>query len=207
MSLHMLSHVAIILIAAPLLIWGIESDLNKKSIAGRFTTFLGRYPLISWITGTMTMWLWHVPYFFHLGMETADMTNPGNHLMGLFGYIHLTSLLSGGIIFWAPVLFIQTGSGLKPLETVLYLTTACISCSVLGLLITFAPPGMYISGMSMTGMSNISALRDQQVAGLIMWVPCCFVYLTVSMLILIEWMSEKNNRRSAMIEIQKQKLA
>jgi cytochrome c oxidase assembly factor CtaG len=37
---------------------------------------------------------------------------------------------------------------------------------------------------------KISAAVDQQIAGLIMWVPCCLIYLTASMILLIKWFDE-----------------
>ena len=37
----------------------------------------------------------------------------------------------------------------------------------------------------------MSAGTDQQAAGLIMWVPCCLIYLTASMAILITWFDKK----------------
>jgi cytochrome c oxidase assembly factor CtaG len=70
---------------------------------------------------------------------------------------------------------------LSPPKAVLYLSGACVFCSLLGLLITFAPAGTY---------RQVTA-ADQQTGGLIMWVPCCFVYLSASMYLLIRWFSLK----------------
>jgi putative membrane protein len=43
---------------------------------------------------------------------------------------------------------------------------------------------------------GISGEMDQQIAGLIMWVPCCFIYLTAAMLLLKKWFNEKEKLTS-----------
>jgi cytochrome c oxidase assembly factor CtaG len=84
---------------------------------------------------------------------------------------------------------------IHPLQGVLYLFTACITCSLLGLLITFAPLGTYHHYLDMDAMMHstgsgpwgLSRAADQQAAGLIMWVPCCFIYLAGCLLLLQRW--------------------
>ena len=114
----------------------------------------------------------------------------------------MLSLLLAGIIFCLPIINPYSTYKLASLKAVLYLTSACVMCSILGLLITFAPVGIYTHYININDAYNflpvirnnwnISTATDQQIGGLIMWVPCCFIYLTASMILLIKWFDEKN---------------
>ena len=191
-SAHMLSHVLIILIAAPLIVAGIPKENKMQKVFLFFSHKIGN-PIICWITGVGIMWFWHIPYVFNHSFSMSGMS-----LMPL----HTFSLLAAGMLFCWPVINPYTQYQLPPLKSVLYLSTACVFCSLLGLMITFSAPGTYapyvqiMDNYGFLGMIRnewkISAAADQQIAGLIMWVPCCFIYLTASMIILIKWFDKKS---------------
>jgi len=96
-------------------------------------------------------------------------------------WIHTPSLLLAGFIFCWPLVTPYSSLRLPALHSILYLASACVACSLAGLLITYAPQGMY------RGVT----VHDQQSGGLIMWVPCCFLYLSATMTLLIRWLSLK----------------
>ncbi|HEV2482745.1 MAG TPA: cytochrome c oxidase assembly protein [Puia sp.] len=102
-------------------------------------------------------------------------------ITALIPLIHTPSLLLAGFIFCWPLVTPYASFRLPALHAILYLASACITCSLAGLLITYAPQGMY------RGITT----HDQQSGGLIMWVPCCFLYLSASMTLLIRWLSQK----------------
>ena len=197
-SAHMLSHVLLLLIAAPLLVAGIPEENKFKKKMLFLSKKIYKTPLLSWITGVGIMWIWHVPYIFHplVSMNGMQASASMNILMDL----HMLSLLIAGMFFCWPVITPYKEYRIAPLTSVLYLSSACVCCSLLGLLITFAPSGTYtsyIGGNSeflsvVRNQWNVSTAMDQQIGGLIMWVPCCFIYLTASMVILIKWFEGKN---------------
>lgn len=192
-SAHMVSHVLLLLMAAPLLVAGIPKENRfKKQLLFLSTTKIKIFAFC-WFAGVGIMWLWHVPYIF-------NEANSG-HGMTLL-YLQWLSLLLGGIIFCWPVINPYHEYRIPSLSAVLYLSMACVFCTILGLMITFAPLGIYshyINIADQYGYLNfirnqwkISAGVDQQAAGLIMWVPCCLIYLTASMAILINWYDRKD---------------
>ena len=131
------------------------------------------------------MWLWHIPSLLH-----SVMTSPSLKV------IHLISLLILGFIFNWPVFSPVAWRKISPLQSVLYLFTACVGCTILGILITFAPAGLYTQyfiGSNKTIIDllhqnwGISAATDQQAGGLIMWVPACIIYVTDSLITLAKW--------------------
>jgi len=114
--------------------------------------------------------------------------------------LHAGSMLLAGILFSWPLAGPFPEMHIHPLSGIIYLSTACISCSLLGLLITFAPVNTFhhygMAGSSMNGMPfnpwGLSPATDQQAAGLIMWVPCCFVYLSGCLYLLGRWFAAKD---------------
>ena len=191
-SADMVSHVLLLLIAAPLLVAGIPKENRFKKFFLKLSTNKIRIFALCWFTGVGIMWFWHIPYIFNQATS--------GHGMGMM-YLQWLSMLVGGIIFCWPVINPYREHRIRPLTAVLYLSTACMFCTILGLMITFAPLGIYSHYLNITdsyGYLNlirnqwkISAGVDQQAAGLIMWVPCCFIYLTASMAILINWFDKK----------------
>ncbi len=78
------------------------------------------------------MWFWHIPYLFEL-MQRYPFVH----------FLQMISLLILGIIFIWPVFTPIKLRKFQPLQSALYLFSACVGCTVLGIFITFAPVGMY----------------------------------------------------------------
>ena len=206
MSAHMLVHVILLLIAAPLLVLGIPEN-NRNNFLSRLSGKISKIPWLAWMTGVCIMWFWHIPIIFNHLFLTHDQRgemNGGLNSVYILNDIHLISLIIAGIIFSLPVAGPNPRRRLLPLNAVLYLSAACIFCSILGLMITFAPAGIYTGYIHIDdrfgflymirNQHGISALIDQQMAGLIMWVPGCLIYLSASMYLLLKWFKEKNTQ-------------
>jgi cytochrome c oxidase assembly factor CtaG len=194
-SLHMITHVLLLLIATPLMVLGMPGEHKLlQSVSKK----ISNYPLIGWFMGVGIMWLWHIPAIYHrlFAMhEAEDMVN-------VWQYLHVLSLWLAGILFCWPLIGPYKQHRILPLSGVLYLATACIACSLLGLLITFAPPDLYHTHMVMhQNQWGITPEMDQQIAGLIMWVPCCFIYLSGAMFLLKKWLYDKDERVVVQMEV------
>jgi len=145
-------------------------------------------PLTTWFLGLGAMWLWHAP-----SLCSASATNPWVHA------VQGVSLLLMGTAFWWPIIGPWRDRWLAPLVGVLYLFSACVGCTILGIILTFAPVGVcpvFMHPADRLGvlplLQNDWALtpaRDQQLGGLLMWVPPCFVYLCGIFGLLARWYS------------------
>jgi putative membrane protein len=195
MSAHMLSHVIILLIAAPLLVLSVPQNKSGKQFV-KISKLLIRKPWFPWMSGVCIMWFWHIPIIFN-GLFDGPYTM-------ILQNVHLISLVIAGILFCWPLIGPVANQRLQTLNAVLYLSGACVFCSILGLMITFAPSGVYTHYIHLNdhfgflnlirNQNGISVLVDQQIAGLIMWVPGCLLYLTASMYLLMKWFREKNHQ-------------
>jgi putative membrane protein len=124
----------------------------------------------------------------------------------VFAFQVLT-LLAMGIFFWWPVFGPYARARLSPLAGIAYLFTACLGCTVLGIYLTFAPVGVcsvYAHPVDRLGILSLvrnhwglSPALDQQVGGLIMWVPACSIYLTAILALLARWYGGAENRWAA----------
>jgi putative membrane protein len=176
-SAHVAQHFLLALVIPALLLLG-----TPRFHLGAFTKLervLGQAP-ISWLLGVGTMLLWHVPTLFN-----AALSNDALHI-----FQHLSFLVTG-VIFWWPILSPLPDRRLAAFPAVSYLFSACLSCSLLGAYLTFGPVGLY---PAYSGYGGLSAQADQQLGGLLMWVPGCFVYLTAILATVRRWYQDEPAR-------------
>jgi cytochrome c oxidase assembly factor CtaG len=183
-SAHVLQHLLLALIIPPLWLLGmptrfVESALRYRAIR-RCEHSLKR-SAIAWPAGVVTMLAWHIPVLFNTALANEPL-----HI-----FQHLSFLVTG-VIFWWPVLSALDTHRLPPLSAIIYLFSACTACSLLGAILTFTPPGWYPAYVNPTGESvrtgwGLDPRTDQQLGGMLMWVPGCLVYLTAILTRVARW--------------------
>jgi cytochrome c oxidase assembly factor CtaG len=172
-SAHMLQHLLLVLIVPPLALLGIGPALRARA-PGKLGRLLLR-PIVAWGLGVGAMWLWHEQTLCNAASQSAVIHR-----------VQELSLLVMGTAFWWPILAPREESRLPPLAGVAYLFTACVACTLLGVLITFSPVevcSVFAHPVDRLGVMplvrdgwGLTAEKDQQVGGLLMWVPACLVY-------------------------------
>ena len=187
-SAHMIKHITILLIIPAMLLVGMNAEFLERIIgmtALRSVTRILFHPVIAWICGVGAMWVWHIPALLGVVRTSAFLQ-----------VVHLISLLVLGFIFNWPVFSPVKWRRLSYLQSVLYLFSACVGCTVLGIFIAFAPVNLYSRFYTGSNTAILELIRqnweitaetDQQAGGLIMWVPACFIYLTDIMISLAQW--------------------
>jgi putative membrane protein len=162
---HMLQHLLLVLVVPPLALLGFAPRPG------------GRPPraAVSWLLGVGAMWLWH-----EQTLCSAAARDPVVHA------VQEVSLLVMGAAFWWPIVSPRERARLGPLAAIAYLATACFACTVLGIIVTFSPVSVcaaFAQASDGTGVMalvrdgwGLSAATDQQLGGLLMWVPACLIY-------------------------------
>ena len=186
-SAHMVGHVVVLLLAGPLLVMGLPPQPVPAAARwlAQFSRWLSGHTWLAWVTGMGVMWVLHVPTVFDASFGKVDS------LLNLWPLLPAVAMLLAGALFSWPLVGPAASARLHPLMGVGYLFTACVACSLLGLLITFAPADAYqhyaraawcgtpaLAPDYARNAWHLNQAEDQQVAGLIMWVPCCFIYLS-----------------------------
>ncbi len=181
-SAHMVQHILLLLIVPALLLLGLPRSLSL-SLRPRL---LGR-PAAGWLAGVGAMWFWHAPVLCNAAASSRFVFA-----------LQTLSLLVLGSLFWWQILAPREEDRLSPPGAVLYLLSACVTCSVLGIIITFSPvavcpvytqkPAHHLPIMETLRTDwGISPQRDQQIGGLLMWVPMCLIYLAAIFAQLARW--------------------
>jgi putative membrane protein len=181
-SAHMVQHILLLLIVPALVLMSLPRwvSLGPRS-------WVIANPFVGWIAGVSAMWLWHA----------RPLCNAAVSLQLVSG-LQICSLLVLGTIFWRQILAPREEERMSPPGAVLYLFSACVACSILGILITFSPvsvcPIYAQPPVDRLGILNliqaswgITPEKDQQVGGLLMWVPMCLVYLSAIVAQLARW--------------------
>lgn len=140
-------HILLVALAAPLLALSLSGAMRDR--LSRLTT-----PLLLAHAGLF--WLWHIPDLYALALRDP----------AVYCLMQLT-LLASAIGFWAAVL----APGARPAGALSALVAATIQMGLLGALLTFAPTALYAPHLATTVPFGLSPLADQQLAGLLMWVP------------------------------------
>ncbi len=196
LSAYMVMHILLLLICGPLILLGLPVSSPPHVVLHSISAFFHRWPWMGWLAGIGLMWFWHIPVVF----DAVFPKDHGSFRFHFLPFLHTTSLLLAGVFFSWPIFGPVKELRIHPLVGVIYLFTGCIGCSILGLFLTFAPPTLYRHyflpdeyGFSslIRNSWNISRAQDQQAAGLMMWVPCCFIYLSGSLLLMFKWLNEK----------------
>jgi putative membrane protein len=174
-SAHVVQHFLLALVIPPLMLLGCPAF--QPGVVNKLERVLG-HPPISWILGVGTMLAWHIPVFFNAALASNRL-----HVCQ-----HLSFLVSG-TIFWWPILGPLEDRHLAPLTAVSYLFGACVCCSLLGAFLTFGPVGLYPAYLNPAHPNpwGLDPKSDQQLGGLLMWVPGCFVYLSGILSTVMRW--------------------
>ena len=80
---------------------------------------------------------------------------------------------------------------------VLYVFLTALHSTVLGALLTVAPNPWYGAYARATHGPHTDALGDQQLAGLIMWVPSGVIFIVVGLALFAAWLGEAERRARA----------
>jgi putative membrane protein len=150
---HMIQHLLIMAVIAPLYV--LAQPLPQWAAAGlrpwKCLLRLGRYPIWTGGLQAFLIWFWHAPKFYNLALA-----NPWWHFVEHIGFA------LGACLFWWSVLGRRSAAAL-PVLLFTFMHTG-----MLGALLTFAQTPLYGDRLD---------LQDQQLAGLIMWVPGGLPYL------------------------------
>jgi putative membrane protein len=197
LSAHMIEHELIMAVAAPLLVlsrplgvflWAFPAP-SRRSIAAAFAvpglaTFwlLLTEPAIATVLHSATIWIWHLPALFD-----AALANPWLHIA------QHASFLATALLFWWAVLRVpraQFGA------SAFHLFATMLAMTLLGALIALDPHPLYAAYRGEAAAFSLTELEDQQLAGVIMWVPGCAIYAGAALALLAQWIRRSQFRGS-----------
>jgi putative membrane protein len=198
-SAHMVQHVLLLLVVAPLLALAAPSStllrgspLVVRQASARWRARLRgslralRHPVTVWLLHVGTIWFWHAAVPYGAALERAPL-----HIL------EHASFLATGWAFWHVVIG-PRGVGRAPRGLGVLLVFAMATQSVfLSALLTFAQTPWYAGYATTTLPWGLAPLADQQLAGVIMWIPAGAIYLTAALALLVAWLRTAEHHAGA----------
>jgi len=199
-SVHMMQHLMLMLVAAPLLVWGRPMFAFLWSAPRPVRKAIGRWwsgpvgrgvmalrsPIVVWVAFCGVFVFWHLPkpYAWALGSELVHTIE------------HLAFFVSA-FAFWSLVSEDSRHRRLDYGATLLFVATAAAFSGLPGALMVIAPRPLYAVHAAGEAAWGMTPIEDQQLAGLVMWIPGGFVYLTAISYLFLMWLrsAERRTRR------------
>lgn len=196
---HMIEHELLMVVAAPLmgyaringaLLWSLPRRL-RPAIGRLFTTGVVAscwralsHPVTATAMHGLALWLWHAPPLYRLALE-----NDAVHRLQ-----HISFFLTGLLFWW--VLFYGRGSGrssrLRDGISVACLFLTVLHSGLLGALLTLSPRVWFPQQGVFAGEFGLTPLQDQQLAGLVMWIPMGTLYTAAGLFFAWRWLSRSS---------------
>jgi len=179
-SAHMVQHLLLMFVMPPLWLLGTPGWLVDRVIPNGLTRLVEwlTNPISAFGTFALIMFVWHIPFLYELAQE-----HEGVHI-----FDHLT-YIGAGLIGWWPVMGAETSRFSKPGPPVrlLYLFLLSLPCTALGALLTLAHAPYYSFYVTAPHMFGLDAMQDQQLGGLLMWMPTHMLLLLAMGVTFMKW--------------------
>jgi len=185
-TLHMIEHEVVMAVAAPLLIlarpagalaWALPAGWRRRiGQAGRGPVLGAAWaamtaPVFATIAHGVAIWAWHIPALFDAAVEN-----------GLLHRLQHVSFLGTALLFWWALLRRCTAGAAAA-----HLFVTMMHTGILGALMALAPRVLYGAQTARAGIWGLTPLEDQQLAGLVMWIPAGTVYAGAALGFLAAW--------------------
>jgi cytochrome c oxidase assembly factor CtaG len=199
-SAHMIQHELLMVVAAPLMVfaapglafmWALPAHSRKRLFESiRRPHVVAAWAVVTapatvWLLHAVAVWVWHLPELYEAALEN-DIVHAAQHL----------SFFATAALFWWGIAHSRYGR-LGYGAAVLYVFATALHSGVLGALLTFSATvwyPTYATTAAGSGAWGLTPLEDQQLAGLIMWVPAGLVFVGAGLAFFAAWLRESDRR-------------
>lgn len=191
---HMIQHELLMVIAAPLVaisspmvaaLWAMPSSARRRVVdavtGGALSRVWARLtsPMSAFVLYAVALWIWHLPALYDAALEHEPI-----HLIEHACFFATATLFWWGI---AHGRYGRVGYG----AAVVYVFATAVHSGVLGALLTFAPHVLY-APYQLRHPAGPAALEDQQLAGLLMWIPAGVTFIAGGLILFAAWLRESD---------------
>jgi putative membrane protein len=185
-TLHMVEHEVVMAVAAPLLVLARPAGALAWALPARWRRAMGRIgrgrllggawaamtaPVFATIAHGIAIWAWHVPALFDAAVLHVTLHR-----------LQHVSFLGTALLFWWALLR-RCAAG----PAAMHLFITMMHTGILGALMALAPRVLYSAQTAQAGIWGLTPLEDQQLAGLVMWIPAGTVYAGAALGFLAAW--------------------
>ncbi|WP_426954386.1 cytochrome c oxidase assembly protein [Muricoccus radiodurans] len=191
-TLHMIEHEIIMALAAPLLVlarpagalaWALPAGWRRPLLRWRPRGLwaAATAPVFATAAHGVAIWIWHVPVLFEAAVAHA----------ALHRLQHLSFIVTALLFWWALLRRCTPGAA------AMHLFVTMMHTGLLGALMALAPRVLYRVQTAGSGVIGLTALEDQQLAGLVMWIPAGTVYAGAALAFLAAWIGRSGHGAGA----------
>jgi putative membrane protein len=193
----MTQHEILMLVSAPLIvmgrpfiaaIWAVPESLRPG-----FGQLVSRRPIktawrqvtrpwAAWAIHAVVLWAWHIPALFQATLDSWAIHT-----------LQHASFFFSALLFWWAIIYNAAGRASYG-AGVLYLFTTSIQSGLLGVFLTLTTRLWYPAYSATVGDWGLTPLEDQQLGGLIMWIPAGIIYTFAALVMFASWMRASERR-------------
>ncbi len=194
-SVHMVQHMLLELVAAPLLLAGAPITLALRAASPTWRRRLLRllhsrvvvalaFPVVAWVLFAAVNWGWHFSVLYDEALENQ-----------LLHYVQHATFLGAALLFWWPVVGADPSPWRLPHPVrLLYVFLAMPQNSFLGVALMSAGTVLYPHYVTNLRDWGPTPLEDQQLGGIIMWVGGDVAFLAAMAVVVVMWMRYEDRR-------------
>ena len=197
-SAHMLQHMILILLSAPLWIAGVPAWVYRPLVRNRLTNWVFSHllhPVPAFLIANLLNAVWHLPSAYGLSLASE-----------FWHSVQHASFVLVGVLIWWPILSkVPEWPRLAPPLQALYIFLQCIPTGAIGALLTYAGPLYPHYAEASVRPWGIDLRLDQEIAGLQMWVGMNTVFLVVMTVIFLQWAIREERKDTAALRRKSQR--
>jgi putative membrane protein len=185
-SAHMTQHEIIMVVSPPLFVLarpGVAFAWAHPTL-GRLSSRLvaSISPVVAVVAHAVVVWLWHVPEAFEAALRSE----------AVHAVQHFTFFGTAMLFWWAVVRgrYGRLGYGLA----VAFVFATAMHTSLLGALLTIAERVWYPLNAARAASAGVDPIEDQQLAGIVMWIPAGVVLGLSALALFAAWLGEAGRR-------------
>ena len=152
------------------------------------------HPAASWIAFVVVFWGWHVPVLYDLALQSD-----------LWHHVEHACFLGAALLFWRPVILPWPARSPWPRWAMIpYLVLAEAQNTALAAILTFSDRVIYpayatasrLGDVSSSQFGGVSALEDQAIAGVLMWVPGSMAFMLPTIVLVVHMLAPARYARA-----------
>ncbi len=189
-SAHMVQHMLLMMVVPPLMLLGLPAWLVRPLLRPRGIAAVTRFltsPLIAFAIYNVVFVIWHVPFMYNAALEDHDI-----HIVQ-----HLMFIATATMMWWPVVNPVPELARMPGPVQILYLFAIGLPASVVSAFIALSEDVVYPFYGRAPRVFELSALEDQQLGGMIMWVPGMILLWAAITVVFFRWARFEDREEAA----------
>jgi cytochrome c oxidase assembly factor CtaG/cytochrome c2 len=197
-SVHMLQHILLMMVAPPLLVWSRPAIAFVWAFSPPWRRRIGRawtgagldhvagflmHPAVVFVLFCGSFVFWHLPRSYAWGLH-SEFIHSLEHL----------SFFLPALAFWTIIIEPSGRRRLDYAATLLYLVVTVVLSDMPGALMVVAPRPLYPEHAAGAAAWGLTPMQDQQLAGLIMWIPAGAIYIVAAIWLFVQLLQSTDRR-------------